>query len=76
MRWACAAIKLIDTDIAIDHFHGNQAARDYFAEIITTDSRFDDGLQLAEMLADAIRQQAWAKQPAYAHTFSNKVADL
>ncbi|MGC1376898.1 MAG: PIN domain-containing protein [Anaerolineales bacterium] len=25
-------MKLVDTDIAIDHFHGHQAARDYFAE--------------------------------------------
>ena len=25
-------MKLIDTDIAIDHFHGNRAALDYFAE--------------------------------------------
>ncbi len=27
-------MKLIDTDIAIDHFHGNRAALDYFAENI------------------------------------------
>lgn len=25
-------MKIIDTDIAIDHFHGNRAALDYFAE--------------------------------------------
>ena len=27
-------MKLIDTDIAIDHFHGHQAAQDYFAETL------------------------------------------
>lgn len=25
-------MKLIDTDVAIDHFHGHQAAQDFFAE--------------------------------------------
>lgn len=27
-------MKLIDTDIAIDHFHGHRAAMDYFAETL------------------------------------------
>jgi hypothetical protein len=27
-------MKLIDTDIVIDHFHGHQAALDYFAETL------------------------------------------
>ena len=27
-------MKLVDTDIAIDHFHGHQAAQDYFAETL------------------------------------------
>jgi hypothetical protein len=27
-------MKLIDTDIAIDHFHGHRAALDYFAEAL------------------------------------------
>ncbi len=27
-------MKLIDTDIAIDHFHGHRAALDYFAETL------------------------------------------
>lgn len=29
-------MKLIDTDIAIDHFHGAQAARDFFAEALSS----------------------------------------
>jgi predicted nucleic acid-binding protein len=29
-------MKLIDTDVAIDHFHGHQAARDYFTEAFVT----------------------------------------
>ncbi len=54
-----------------------QAGRERpFKKLIASDSRFDDGLQLADMLAGAIRQQVWAKEPAYAHTFSNKVVDL
>jgi predicted nucleic acid-binding protein len=27
-------MKLIDTDIAIDHFHGHRAARDFFASVL------------------------------------------
>ncbi len=27
-------MKLVDTDVAIDHFHGHQAAMDYFAETL------------------------------------------
>jgi predicted nucleic acid-binding protein len=29
-------MKVIDTDILIDHFHGNQSARDYLAEALAT----------------------------------------
>jgi len=29
-------MKLIDTDIAIDHFHGVQAAHDFFAEALSS----------------------------------------
>lgn len=29
-------MKIIDTDIAIDHFHGHRAALDYFAENLAT----------------------------------------
>lgn len=29
-----STMKLIDTDIVIDHFHGHQAALDYFAETL------------------------------------------
>jgi predicted nucleic acid-binding protein len=27
-------MKLVDTDIAIDHFHGQRAARDFFASVL------------------------------------------
>jgi hypothetical protein len=47
-----------------------------FKKLVTSNSRYDDGLQLADMLAGAIRQQVWAKETAYAQTFSKKVADL
>ncbi len=30
-------MKLIDTDIAIDHFHGHHAALDYLAQILASD---------------------------------------
>ena len=29
-------MKLIDTDIAIDHFHGNRFARDFFEEALSS----------------------------------------
>jgi predicted nucleic acid-binding protein len=27
-------MKIIDTDVAIDHFHGHQAAQDYFTDVL------------------------------------------
>ena len=29
-------MRLIDTDVAIDHFHGTQAAKDFFAEALVS----------------------------------------
>jgi predicted nucleic acid-binding protein len=29
-------MKLIDTDIAIDHFHGNRSARDFFEQALSS----------------------------------------
>jgi predicted nucleic acid-binding protein len=29
-------MKLIDTDVAIDHFHGAQAAKDFFAQALSS----------------------------------------
>ena len=45
-------MKLIDTDIAIDHFHGNQSARDYFAEIMASGELLAVSVvSLAELMA-------------------------
>ncbi len=45
-------MKLIDTDIAIDHFHGNQAAGDFFAEVIANgESLAISVVTLTELLA-------------------------
>jgi len=46
--WGC----VIDTDIAIDHFHGNHAAGDFFAEVIANgESLAISIVTLTELLA-------------------------
>jgi len=47
-----------------------------FKKLVSSDSRHDDGLQLADMVAGAIRQYVWGDDPAYYRMFSKKVADL
>lgn len=54
-----------------------QARRDRpFKKIVSSKSRFDDGLQLADMIAGAVRQHVWENDPTYFKTFSDKVVDL
>lgn len=47
-----------------------------FKKIVTASSRQEDGLQLADMVAGAIRERAWENEPAYFRTFDRKVVDL
>lgn len=43
---------LIDTDIAIDHFHGNRSARDFFEQALTSgEPLFISVVTLTELLA-------------------------
>lgn len=45
-------MKLIDTDITIDHFHGNRAARDFFEQALTSgEPLFISVVTLTELLA-------------------------
>jgi hypothetical protein len=45
-------MKLIDTDIAIDHFHGNQSAREFFAQVLASgDPLYISVVTLTELLA-------------------------
>ena len=45
-------MKLIDTDIAIDHFHGNQSALEFFAQALTSgDPLYISVVTLTELLA-------------------------
>ena len=45
-------MKLIDTDIAIDHFHGNRAAHDFFAQTLASgDALYISVITLTELLA-------------------------
>ena len=45
-------MKLIDTDIAIDHFHGNQSAHDFFAQTLASgDALYISVITLTELLA-------------------------
>jgi len=45
-------------------------------KIVTASSHKEDGLQLADMVACAIREKVWENRPAYYATFAAKVADL
>lgn len=47
-----------------------------FKKIISGDSRTDDGLQLADMVAGAIREHVWRKDSEYFNIFRHRVADL
>lgn len=47
-----------------------------FKKIVSSKSKNDDGLQMADMIAGAVRQFVWENDPAYFQTFSNKIVDL
>jgi hypothetical protein len=47
-----------------------------FKKIVSDVSSHDDGLQLADMIAGALRLYAWDKIPVYYQTFSSQVVDL
>jgi hypothetical protein len=46
-----------------------------FKKIVTAKSVYEDGLQLADMLAGAIREHAWKNNPMFYNRFSDKVVD-
>ena len=47
-----------------------------FKKIISSKSTYDDGLQIADMIAGAVRQFIWENNPVYFQTFAGKVVDL
>ncbi len=47
-----------------------------FKKIVSGDSRTDDGLQLADMVAGAIREHVWRKESKYFNAFRDRVVDL
>lgn len=47
-----------------------------FKKIVSSKSKYDDGLQIADMIAGAVRQYIWKDDSAYFQTFSKKVVDL
>ncbi|MEK6752766.1 MAG: DUF3800 domain-containing protein [Chloroflexota bacterium] len=47
-----------------------------FKKIVSSKSKHDDGLQMADMIAGAVRQFIWEDDPVYYQTFSNKAVDL
>jgi hypothetical protein len=47
-----------------------------FKKIVSSDSKHDDGLQLADMVAGAIRQFIWENDSTYYRLFAKKVVDL
>ena len=47
-----------------------------YKKIATAGSRVEDGLQLADMVAGAIRDKALGNNATYYRTFARKVVDL
>lgn len=47
-----------------------------FKKIVSGDSRTDDGLQLADMLAGAVREHIWRKDSSYFNLLGNRVIDF
>ncbi len=47
-----------------------------FSKIVGSRSQHEDGLQLADMIAGAVRHYAMGVERSYFRTFDNKVADL
>lgn len=47
-----------------------------FRKIISGDSKNDDGLQLADMIAGAIKNQVTGEESGYYSTFANKMLEL
>ena len=47
-----------------------------FSKIVGGRSRSEDGLQLADMIAGAIRQNVVGSDRGYYRTFANKIVDL
>jgi hypothetical protein len=46
-----------------------------FKKIVTASSSREDGLQLADMVAGAIREKAWQNDQTYYRTFAKKIVD-
>lgn len=47
-----------------------------FKNIVSENSAHNDGLQLADMVAGAIRDSVWKKDPSYYQRFADRVVDL
>ena len=47
-----------------------------FKKIVSGDSRREDGLQLADMVAGAVREHVWRKDSEYLNAFRERVVDL
>jgi len=47
-----------------------------FKKIVSGNSRREDGLQLADMVAGAVREHIWHKDSEYFNAFRNRVVDL
>ena len=47
-----------------------------FKKIVSSRSKYDDGLQLADMIAGGVREYIWKNDSTYFRTFSKKVVDL
>jgi len=62
--------------IHFTHAYKQQQRERPFKKIVSSDSKHDDGLQLADMVAGAIRQSVWENDPSHYRLFAKKVIDL
>jgi len=62
--------------IHFTHAYKQQQRERPFKKIVSSDSKRDDGLQLADMVAGAIRQSVWENDPIHYRLFARKVIDL
>jgi hypothetical protein len=62
--------------IHFTHLYKQENRERPFKKIVSSNSRYDDGLQLADMIAGALREYIWEEDSTYYKTFLSKTVDL
>lgn len=63
-------MKVIDTDIAIDHFHGHRAALDYFAETLAAGETLGISVVTLTEITAGLRPEELERTERLLHLFS------